>query len=1556
MAITFEALAGQLTMNVSGWEKGLNKAGADFRSFLARSQADFAKLRQASQQLWSAMSSGADKMAAAAGAAAAALAAVTTASVKVGADFEQTMSRVGAVSNATADQMVALGETAELLGEQTVFSANDAAEAMAFFGLAGFKAEKIIAAMPATLNLAAAGQLQISEAADIAAKIMAGMGVEADDLGHAMDVMAKAFTTSNTDLRQLGEAMKFVGPIAAAAGKGLEETVAPLQVMSNAGIQASMAGTSLRGILSKLSQNGREVQKVFGGLGVATQNVDGSLRPLADIIDDFNAALQSQGREAEATGLLMQAFGERAGPGFATLLAAGGDELRKFEAALQDSAGTAERIAGQQLDNLRGSFTLLESVVEGVQIGIAKRLNPSIRANVDELTAWIGKNKEAIEGRFEQGWILLGDAAERFGQALAATWSRVAPTLQALGDRLTAVYQRGQQLFSAMPQWAQDAAILVGGLVLLGSVLTKVGGAIPIVGGLFAALGNVINPLSILGTLLPAVSGALGMFTAAADIAATGVLALSTGIVGGLTSALQGSSAAVTTANTAALSLAAAQAVATNRAARKAAALQEVQEEAKEASGSVAALTSTLLANIAAANGATGAIIGYDGALGALNQRSLLAQSASVKLDAALGMLGNGSRVAAEGLDGALGMTAAKTIAPLDDLAWGVTRLDDAAVSMALSSGDASVETKGLAATLLTFAAPVAVVTAGVVAIGAGLALAIKNSEAARKSISDAFSTIKSTAQNLLQGTLSRLQDFWDTHRESLIHLGERVAVAFSELAEIFEALAQLLGYVLGPAFEAILSTVGLLVDAIDFLASLLTGDFAGAWQAVRNMVADVVDVFEGLLGWIPGVGSALRALSDSIRGNSDETRDAKVATDELTEAERLQEEQHKKTAAAAREESDEVNRLAESKRRFSGVAGALMESGNRVEGNLQAGLRVANNAFKESELGTVGQNITTAIRDAIEEDADSITESAGKLLASYHEVFDHMLTDKQRENWNAVAVDIRAQLNAIENAPEEMREGMLAGLRRITDRASRVLDVDPSTSLAESAWGIAGQSPTPATMREGSASPSAATSGGPGGGQSSDPSDLFAGMPTIANEESRRSAAESFKTGEPQPNIVGALDPVAMGKMHGQQLAGASRDAALVLFGDMRSKVMEALRPDENGIINQENAQRILANYQVLLAQIPGFTESKFREAAEKAIGQMGQLASAGEEMRGFYTAAVEEALSDGEQIFAQTSAVLGEQIVALQEASADQVQQAIGQRAALLQEGIARLRNAGAGIGDLRQMAELRAKAIEAMRAIQGTSGEARKAAIENAVAMQRAYEEAFQKIADAAKEGFDKADEAGKSVTEKAEQRAKEREERIKQRRENHTGIAEGGFNSVAEIGQRFNTMLQGAATGALNMAASGTAALGEMIANAANPVERLNLAIQNVTARLGAMRLNNSSLADMAPLTKGLQELQARRSAALKEQAEQRTQASESAKRQFEQRKAQELMDAREARRELGYDLAGAIAVGKEAPIEMHFHGVTDTRKFADELERELAKRGKHKGQRRTLETR
>lgn len=336
--------------------------------------------------------------------ASAVLAAPQALAIKTFGSFEKSMSRVKALTRATDEQFQALSRRAQDLGRDTVFTAGDAADAMSVFALAGFKVEQILKAVGPALDLAAAGQIGIAEAGDISAKIMAGMGMTAEELAGAVDILAKAMSTANTDISQLGHAFKFVGPVAKSAGIRFSEITAAIQLLSNAGIQGEMAGTTLRGMIMTLGSPTDVAKKKLEELGVEILDSEGRVRSLADIIGQFEAAMSgmANGQRLEILG---QIFPDRQAAGGIELIAQGSARLREYTAALEDAGGVAEYIAKTQLDNLWGRLQLIISATEAVSITFGSHLRPAIAAAQDQLIAfingfdtWLQKHPEIAKG------------------------------------------------------------------------------------------------------------------------------------------------------------------------------------------------------------------------------------------------------------------------------------------------------------------------------------------------------------------------------------------------------------------------------------------------------------------------------------------------------------------------------------------------------------------------------------------------------------------------------------------------------------------------------------------------------------------------------------------------------------------------------------------------------------------------------------------------------------------------------------------------------------------------------------------------------------------------------------------------------------------------------------------------------------------------------------------------------------------------------------------------------------------------------------------------------
>ena len=400
----FEA---RLTANVKGLQTGLRKASGMLKGFSS-------EVKQTGQTLTRNLT--------------VPIMGLGTAMVTTAATFEKSMNQVGAITGATGAEFDALREQAKQLGSTTKFTASEAAEGMSFLAMAGFDTVEIMKAMPGVLDLASAGAMDLATASDIASNILTGFGKDASEINHLVDVMAKTFTSSNTNLMQLGFAMKYVAPVAAGMGVSLEETSAIIGMLSDAGIQASMAGTTLRGIMTTLGEASSE-------LGFSIKNANGNLRPMAEILDEL---VEKSGGTQQAIDI----FGKRAGPGLVALLSQGTDKLREFDEALQNSGGTAKEIADRQMQGLRGALTELRSAIEGMfiafaDVGILTKLEGIVDSIANKIRAFSNASDETKESVLRLLAILagLGPALIAIGTALGI----IAGAIGLLGGPITAI-------------------------------------------------------------------------------------------------------------------------------------------------------------------------------------------------------------------------------------------------------------------------------------------------------------------------------------------------------------------------------------------------------------------------------------------------------------------------------------------------------------------------------------------------------------------------------------------------------------------------------------------------------------------------------------------------------------------------------------------------------------------------------------------------------------------------------------------------------------------------------------------------------------------------------------------------------------------------------------------------------------------------------------------------------------------------------------------------------------------------------------------------------------
>ncbi|WP_254068389.1 phage tail tape measure protein [Brevibacillus sp. 7WMA2] len=390
--------------------------------------------------------------------------------IKTAADFESSMSRVAALSSASAGDLAKLTTKAKELGASTVFSASQAAEGMQFLAMAGYKTNEIIAAMPGLLDAAAAGQTDLGTTADIVSNILSGFGIAAGDTGRVADVLTKAFTSANVDLQMLGYTMKYAAPWAKALGVSLEETAAAAGILGNAGIQAEQAGTTLRGLFARFAKPPKEAAEAFDKLGVKLFDSGGKMKSLATILEDLQNAMKGMTSE-QKTALSGIIAGMEAGSGFLALMDAGPDKLRKFTKELENSGGTAGRVSKVQLDNFNGSLVQLESALEGLKIEVFTPLLPTLKDLAEK-----GANAASVFNKW-----LGSKEAEKWGKTTKDVLEIVGPLV--VGATTAWATYKAVMLTATAAQWAFNTAananpigllvVGIGTLVGAGYLLVK---------------------------------------------------------------------------------------------------------------------------------------------------------------------------------------------------------------------------------------------------------------------------------------------------------------------------------------------------------------------------------------------------------------------------------------------------------------------------------------------------------------------------------------------------------------------------------------------------------------------------------------------------------------------------------------------------------------------------------------------------------------------------------------------------------------------------------------------------------------------------------------------------------------------------------------------------------------------------------------------------------------------------------------------------------------------------------------------------------------------------
>lgn len=372
---------------------------------------------------------------------------LATQTIQTGISFEQSMSKVQAISGANAEEIQALTDKAKEMGENTVFSATEASEAFQYMAMAGWKTEDMLNGIEGIMNLAAASGEDLATTSDIVTDALTAFGLEAKDAGRFADVLAAAATNSNTNVSMMGESFKYIAPLAGSMGYSVEDVAKALGFMANAGIKSTQAGTSLRTLLTNMANPTESVSNAMETLGLTLDDGAGNMKSLeqimmdlrkgfgtlkisasdfekrAKLLDDqladgtitqkqYDEALEELTQSAfGAEGALKaqaaaQLAGARGLSGLLAIVNTTESDFNKLSDAIDNSAGTAQNMADVMTDNVGGQLTLLKSKIDGIMIKLFEKASDSMRGGIDRIS-------EALDN---VDWDAVGDAVGKFAE------------------------------------------------------------------------------------------------------------------------------------------------------------------------------------------------------------------------------------------------------------------------------------------------------------------------------------------------------------------------------------------------------------------------------------------------------------------------------------------------------------------------------------------------------------------------------------------------------------------------------------------------------------------------------------------------------------------------------------------------------------------------------------------------------------------------------------------------------------------------------------------------------------------------------------------------------------------------------------------------------------------------------------------------------------------------------------------------------------------------------------------------------------------------------------
>lgn len=325
-----------------------------------------------------------------------ALAGVAGYSIKVGSSFEASMSKVQAVSGASNEQLQRLSDKAKEMGATTKFSATEAADAMNYMAMAGWKTEDMLNGIDGIMNLAAASGGDLATTSDIVTDALTAFGLTAQDSTHFADVLAAASSNANTNVSMMGETFKYVAPVAGSLGYSAEDCAVAIGLMANSGIKASQSGTALRSMFSRLAKPSKEVKEAMEKLNISLTDSHGNMKSLDTLMGDLRNSFSGLS-ESEKVEMASSLAGQEAMSGLLAIVNASDADFNKLKDAIYGADGASAKMAETMQDNLQGKITITKSTIEGLGIKIYEEIEDPMKEAAEGTTDSVEQISSALE-------------------------------------------------------------------------------------------------------------------------------------------------------------------------------------------------------------------------------------------------------------------------------------------------------------------------------------------------------------------------------------------------------------------------------------------------------------------------------------------------------------------------------------------------------------------------------------------------------------------------------------------------------------------------------------------------------------------------------------------------------------------------------------------------------------------------------------------------------------------------------------------------------------------------------------------------------------------------------------------------------------------------------------------------------------------------------------------------------------------------------------------------------------------------------------------------------